>query len=257
MNGKASPDDGRPIDPRTKQPIGPLATPGYYPGYSTLAQQKYWDAATRELVLDRVHNVPPIRFFSQFEAKLLEAVCNCVLPQDDRDEAHRIPIVPAIDEKLYEDTTDGYRFEDMPEQRQAFRLGLAGIERIAQECYGASFLELRVRAQDAILKSLHDGKPLAAHEIWDHMPAHRFFMELLQNCVEAYYSHPFAWDEIGFGGPAYPRAYMRLERGEPEPWEVQEVRYEWEPPESAASGGFEAVGGEWEHLASPGRGGTH
>ena len=189
MNGKASADDGRPIDPHTNKPIGPLATPGYYPGYSTLSQQKFWDEATRELVLDRVQNVPPIRFFSPSEAKLLEAVCSRLLPQDDRDDEHRIPVVPIIDKKLNDDTTDGYRFEDMPEQRQAFRLGLAGIERIAKERYGPNFTELGLRQQDDILKSLHDGKPLAAHEIWDHMPAHRFFMELMHNCVEIGRAH--------------------------------------------------------------------
>ena len=35
----------------------------------------------------------------------------------------------------------------------------------------------------------------------------------MQDVVEAYYAHPYAWDEVGFGGPAYPRGYMRLERG--------------------------------------------
>jgi hypothetical protein len=38
-----------------------------------------------------------------------------------------------------------------------------------------------------------------------------------------YYSHPYAWDEIGFGGPAYPRGYFALNHGEPEPWEVREA----------------------------------
>ena len=28
--------------------------------------------------------------------------------------------------------------------------------------------------------------------------------------LEAFYSHPWAWNEIGFGGPAYPQGYMRL-----------------------------------------------
>ena len=67
------------------------------------------------------------------------------------------------------------------------------------------------------------------------MPIHRYWALVVQDCVEAYYSHPWAWDEIGFGGPAYPRAYMRLERGEPEPWEVEEKRYEWEAPPDALS----------------------
>ncbi|MDQ6943705.1 MAG: gluconate 2-dehydrogenase subunit 3 family protein, partial [Candidatus Eremiobacteraeota bacterium] len=77
------------------------------------------------------------------------------------------------------------------------------------------------------------------------------------DCAEAYYAHPWAWDEIGFGGPAYPRAYMRLERGEPEPWETNEKRYAWEPPEGSESGAYEPVGGQPEHLGSPGQGGTH
>jgi len=31
--------------------------------------------------------------------------------------------------------------------------------------------------------------------------------------LAAFYSHPWAWNEIGFGGPAYPRGYMRLAPG--------------------------------------------
>ena len=36
----------------------PKTTPGYYPGFHTLDQQNYWDAATRQLILDRVRNIP-------------------------------------------------------------------------------------------------------------------------------------------------------------------------------------------------------
>jgi hypothetical protein len=63
----------------------------------------------------------------------------------------------------------------------------------------------------------------------------RFWQMLMQDALESYYSHPWAWDEIGFGGPAYPRAYTRLERGEPEPWEVEEKPYAWEQPDYAVS----------------------
>ncbi len=90
---------------------------------------------------------------------------------------------------------------------------------------------------------------------WQRLPVHRFWMLLVQDCAEAYYSHPWAWDEIGFGGPAYPRAYMRLERGEPEPWETDETRYDWSAPEWSVSDAYDAVGGQDEHLASPGQGG--
>jgi hypothetical protein len=249
--------DNRPIDRQTGKPIGPMAQPGYYPDFSTLRQQKFWDAKTREVVLDRVNNVPEIRFFSPPEARLLKAVCDRVLPQDDRDESHKIPIVPHIDRRLYDDSHDGYRYEDMPPDREAFRLGLRAIEEIAQHEYGAAFLEIGPKEQEEILRSLHDGKPSAAHEIWKRLPVHRFWMLLISDCVDAYYSHPWAWDEIGFGGPAYPRAYMRLERGEAEPWESEEKRYPWQGPDNSISGVFEPVAGQAEHFGSPSQGGTH
>ncbi len=58
---------------------------------------------------------------------------------------------------------------------------------------------------------------------------------LVTDVVAVYYAHPWAWDEIGFGGPAYPRGYMRLEEGEPEPWEVEEQRYDWQAPADSIS----------------------
>jgi hypothetical protein len=110
-------------------------------------------------------------------------------------------------------------------------------------------------AQDYIVKSIHDGEKLAAHEIWERMSIHRFWHLLVQDCVVAYYSHPWAWDEIGYGGPAYPRAYTRLEGGLPEPWEVDEQPYEWEAPINSISDIYEPGPGAGESQS--GQGGTH
>jgi len=232
-----------------------MKTHGYYPGFSTLAQQNFWETATRNLVLERVSTVPPIRFFSELEAELMEAVCRHILPQDDRDADRRIPIVPFIDRRLFEGRTAGYRFEDMPPDPQAYRLGLEAIELMALDCHKQRFGALGLQEREELLKSLHDAKPKGAHEIWATLPVHRFWPLLVQDCVEIYYAHPWAWDEIGFGGPAYPRAYMRLENGEPEPWEVEEQRYEWSAPEWALSDRYEPAGGP-EHEP-PGQEGTH
>ena len=89
--------------------------PGYYAGFSTLSQQAFWDEATRSVVRARVEQVPPIRYFSAEEVRLMQAVCDRLLPQDDRDDAHKIPVVNYIDDRLYNRRIDGYRFEDMPE----------------------------------------------------------------------------------------------------------------------------------------------
>jgi len=250
--------DRRPIHPVTREPLPVRSQPGYYPGFSTLSQQKYWDAATRGKVLDRIHETPPIRFFTPDEARLMEALAAHILPQDDRDPSMRIPIVPRIDERLHKGRTAGYRFAKMPPDGKAYRLGFLAIEQIAKHSYDRSFQELSWREQDELLKSIHDAKPKAgAHEIWEKMPVHRYWALVVQDCIETYYAHPWAWDEIGFGGPAYPRGYMRLEHGEPEPWEVEECRYEWDAPPVAVS---DPEGPDIAaHSEDPpqGQGGTH
>jgi hypothetical protein len=50
---------------------------------------------------------------------------------------------------------------------------------------------------------------------------------------------------------------MRLEGGQPEPWEVNEHRYDWEAPPGSVSDVYEFIAGEGEHRATPGQGGTH
>ncbi len=254
------PDTERlPIDATTGQPLPPRAQPGYYPGYQTLSQQAYWDEATRAVVLKRVHEAPPIRFFTPQETPLLQAVLDRVLPQDDRDLAHRIPLINHIDERLFSGRIDGYRYEGMPPDAEAHRLGLQGIDALARHAHGHSFVDLGPLQQDEVLQMLHDGDTPADAEIWDRLPVGHYWSLLVQDAVEAYYAHPYAWDEIGFGGPAYPRGYMRLERGQPEPWEVGEQRYDWAPPALSLSGVDKPLGGSHPHRDQPavGQEGTH
>lgn len=231
--------------------------PGYYPGFSTLGQQANWDEATRKTVLERVTRSPELHFFTPEEVPLIEAIFEHLLPQSDRDPKYRIPIVPVVDERLHKNRLDGYRYESMPSDQDAYRLGMQAIEEIARSKDGRGFLDLTPLEQDKLLRTIHDGKPEGAHRIWKRMAVQRFWMLLVQDAAEAYYAHPYAWDEIGFGGPAYPRAYMRLERGEAEPWEVEEQRYEWGAPEDSVSDIYELVSGHDLHQATPGQGGTH
>ena len=233
-----------------------LDHPGYYPGHSTLGQKKKWEEATRKAVTERVEKVPPIRFFSQKEALILGAVIDRVMPQDDRTESRTIPVLPVLDERLFTNSLNGFRYEDMPPDQQAYRLGAKAIEEMAVERFQQSFAELTVHRQELILKSLHDGKPDPKNAVWNKMPVHRFWAMLMQDCVTAYYAHPFAWDEIGFGGPAYPRGYMRLENGLPEPWEKEEQRSEWIAPVDSLSELAEEDAPP-EHESLHGHGGSH
>ncbi len=60
---------------------------------------------------------------------------------------------------------------------------------------------------------------------WGDMPPKIFFEKrLLHDVVSAYYAHPAAWNEIGFGGPASPRGYVRMYFDRRDPWEAAEAR---------------------------------
>ena len=210
--------------------------PGYYPGYSTLGQKAFWDRTTRDVVVNRVEHPPELKFFDEQRAIFWGTVFDHVIPQTDRLPERRIPIVPPLDKRLHEGRTDGYRFEGMPHDREVYsNVGIKAIDAEAHAQFGQSFSQLSFREQDLVLRAIHDGRPEGGKQFWEQMDVHRFWQLITTDAIDAYYAHPWAWDEIGFGGPAYPRAYFRLERGEPEPWEVEEERYEWMAPEDAVS----------------------
>ncbi|HEX3969612.1 MAG TPA: gluconate 2-dehydrogenase subunit 3 family protein [Edaphobacter sp.] len=219
-----------PRDAHTGEPLSPTAHPGYYPGYSTMSQKNYWDQATRDVVSARVDQSPAIRHFTAAQARFWQAVFDHLIPQFDRIPERRIPIVERLDQRLDQNRGMGYRYENMPQDRDAYRLGEQAINEEAQARFASDFVDLSHHRQDLVLKALHDAKPLAAKIIWQQMSLGRFWQLLMQDALDAYYAHPWSWDEIGFGGPAYPRAYTRLERGEPEPWEVEERRRDWLAP---------------------------
>lgn len=196
---------------------GQFHTP--YAGYDVLAKwdSPSWDERTREVIRRRLAELPPRRFFSEIEWHTLEAVCARLLPQRDR--SHPIPIVPWIDEKLHHGRSDGFRYEDMPPMRDAWRLGLQGIDDESQRRCGAAFTALPGADQDAILKAIQAGD--VAGDIWTRLPPQRFFSTiLLKDVVGEYYAHPDAWNEVGFGGPASPRGYVRLGENQRDPWEA-------------------------------------
>ncbi len=141
-----------------------------------------------------------------------------------------------------------------PPIADAYRWGIRAIDDTARAIHNQPFVDLDPLKQDFLLKALHDGKPPVPHQVWEKMSVQRFWYLLIQDCVDAYYSHPWAWDEIGFGGPAYPRAYTRLEGGLPEPWEVDEQRYHWAAPADSVSDIYEP--GE-DAGSVAGQGGTH
>jgi hypothetical protein len=108
----------------------------------------------------------------------------------------------------------------MPPMRDCWRLALEGIDEESRLHYGVAFTAISAAGQDAVLEAIQRGD-VGGHA-WKRVPARRFFVTvLLKAVVGEYYAHPAAWSEIGFGGPASPRGYVRMGLGERDPWEAE------------------------------------
>lgn len=195
-----------------------------YPGYDVLDKWSSpdWDDQTRLAVRRRLEEIPPIRFFNEHEARTLAAVAERIIPQPDRTESEKVQVTPWIDEKLYEDERDGYRYEELPPQRDAWRLGLKGIDEAARALFSErTFIELDPLSQDVVLTHIERGQVPGA--TWKKLPPARFFKSVLSiTIVKFYYAHPLAWNEIGYNGPSSPRGHVRKREGSVDPWEAEE-----------------------------------
>ncbi len=191
-----------------------------YDGFDPLHEAGHWEDRTREVVLRRVERIPPIRFFTSEQARLLDALAERIIPQDDRAPADRVAITPFIDESLFNDDTDGFRKADMPWAQDAWRWGLAGIDETSNARFNAPFVALTAEQQDDVLSAVRSGRAEGA--TWKRLPPSEFFSNLTQQVVSVYYAHPTAWGEIGWPGPASKRGYMRTGYGRLDPWQPRE-----------------------------------
>ena len=154
--------------------------------------------ATRAVLAARLAPAPPHqpRFLSPTAYALLEAVASRLFPQPERDPP--IELAPALDERLADNRSDGWRYNVLPPDGEALRRGLAGIEESAQALYQRNFLALSADEQDAVLHAVQRGQ--GGGTTWQTLPAGRFFEELLAELTELYYCHPLAQAEIGYVG---------------------------------------------------------
>ena len=194
-----------------------------YPGYDVLAKRltPSWNEQTREVINHRLAISREPRFLSPELFAILEAACMRIVPQPaDRPP---VPLAAYGDTKLHENKLDGFRYAQMPEQGEAYARGLAGLEEAAQGQHGRAFTVLSAGEQDEILTQAHEDK--LSGGAWGEMPSKMFFEHrLMLDTVSAYYAHPTAWTEMGFGGPASPRGYVRMGLDRRDPWEAAEAK---------------------------------
>jgi len=194
---------------------------GRYPGFDTMAQSRHWDAATTGVVAPRVGIPVDLRFFTPREEALACALTDQLLGQR---EDPRVPVVRMIDGRLAEGQGDGWHHVDMPRDDRAWRTTLAALDEDARDAFGAGFAECSWADQESVLRAVQ-----RATGQWHGMPAGWVWSLWTRYADTAFYSHPWAWDEIGFGGPAYPRGYKHLGLDALEPWEVADARRGLDP----------------------------
>jgi hypothetical protein len=170
---------------------------GRYPDYDVLENASHWDAETRTLILARTLEVPSLAFFTREDAEVLRPFLDVALAQDADP---RIPVLEMVDARLARGDGDGYRYDDMPEDGETWR-------RLARQLRQDGFA--RLDDKHDYVRALHEGE-----HAWEGLNAKRAWSVVMRYALTAFYSHPWAWNEIGFGGPAYPRGSMRMGVGD-------------------------------------------
>ena len=179
---------------------------GRYPDFDVLASSASWDEATTKVVLARLHLADQFRFFAAGELATLRAFCDVTVAQDGEP---RVPVPEMIDAKLAAGRLDGYQYDGMPDDRDAWHLVLTGLDEVAEDRYGQpTFAACDADAREAIVGDL--ARAQLSGGSWEQLNVKRAWSVCMRMILAAFYSHPWAWNEIGFGGPAYPRGYMRL-----------------------------------------------
>lgn len=189
-----------------------------YPSYDVWEQHAEWDGHTKKIVGARKSPQVAHQFFTQSESLLLQTIIG-VLVDDHRLEVLTF-VTQHLDESVASPIGEGQRKTGVPEKKQLYRLGLAGVQAESHARYGTDFPALKLEEQQAVLEAIAAGT-IAAPDAWSQAAPVEFFKKLLHDTVGAYYSHPLVWSDIGYGGPAYPRGYVRVEKGLTDPWEAK------------------------------------
>lgn len=189
---------------------------GRFPGFDVLDSVDAWDDVTAGAVLARLALPGELAFFSPREVSIAAPMLDLLLEQDGDP---RVPVLAMIDERLAVGETDGWHYDEMPEDAEAWRQTLAALDDDARKAHpGRGFAELVSDEQAELIEAVQDLG--TAGEQWHDWPAKHVWSLWTRYACTAFYSHPWAWNEMGFPGPAYPRGYINAGVNARERWEV-------------------------------------
>jgi hypothetical protein len=195
---------------------------GRFPGFDVLDQASHWDRVTGDLIEARVRTSPQVPFFSPAERGCAAALLNDLTGQAGDTP---VPVARMVEARLAAGETDGWRYDDMPEDGQAWRDTLGYLDADARERGGTSFAEAAEAGRHRLIQAV---KELGSKD-WHGLPAGHVWSLWTRYACTAFYAHPAAWAEIGFPGPAYPRGYKNIGVDKLEPFEVRDAHSSIDP----------------------------
>lgn len=182
----------------------------------TLVPEEYRAFIASERLSDKTREVMRARMQAPTDAPgvlnptqmvTLRAMLARVIPQ----EHHELDLAGYVLVRLASGKGDGWRYDVLPDDVQAYRDGLNGLA-------AKGFLEMTCAEQDAALTAL-DGTPGSADARW--------FEEVRGDAVSAYMAHPatmarLGYSGIGVGGAATNyRGFITLGPNQRETWEPE------------------------------------
>jgi hypothetical protein len=126
---------------------------GRFPGFDALDQVDRWDMVTAGVVLARLDPPAGCSFSTSAEQAAAGALFDLLLAQHDQP---KVPVLALVDRRLAADETDGWIYDDMPEDRDVWRFTLAALDADAQEKFGREFHGLRLGEQAVLIEAVHD-----------------------------------------------------------------------------------------------------
>lgn len=170
------------------------------PDYNCLNRIEEWDDETQAVIKKRlkeeIGEKNKFHFLSNKEGDILTQIIEVLIPQKKNKQS--IKIAESIDRTLTNKKM-GVKYGRNPWKGDFYKKGLTELAKLPRTKLSLSISEiLKKNHQDFLTK---------------------FIRQVLSDAIEIYFSHPQAWNKIGFPGPAYPEGYAYLDCGEADEWE--------------------------------------
>lgn len=192
----------------------------HYPDFNVMNEEEHWDPHTQKIVGKRIETQSfyPFKYLTKQESNTLAGLCS-ILVDDERHPVIAF-VVHHFDSMLKSNIGESQRKIGIPQQSFLIRDGLALLNQVCIQLYGSSFDALKKETKKEIVNDWMQGNPILQSE-QNSIPVKKFMKKISSEATAAYYSHPTIWSEIGYAGPAYPRGYVRTEKGLTDPWEAK------------------------------------